>query len=111
MMCIKSYFFLSIAITSTGVSSEPQLCDLANHVAVVIPTKWRPVAIQLGLTMEEIRTIQKDEDDSFARFMAVLDSWQRSLRKPYTWNTLVTALKSASVDELKLAERLQQQFC
>ena len=95
----------------SGVSSAPEMSDLANHIAAIIPDKWKPVAIQLGLSMGEIKTIQRDENECFDRFMAVFDRWQRSSCKPYIWKTLVTALKSRSVNENKLADELQREFC
>ena len=87
------------------------MSDLANKVAAKIPEKWKLVAIQLELSMSEIKTIRCDEDDCFDRFMAVFDRWRRSSCKPYVWKTLVTALKSASVNEIKLADELQGEFC
>ena len=85
--------------------------DLANRCAAIIPHKWKPVAFQLGLIMSDIKVIHKDEDDTFSRFMAVFDHWQRSSCKPYTWKTLVNALRSRSVNEINLADELQREFC
>ena len=87
------------------------MSDLANHIAAIIPDKWKQVAIQLGLSMGEIKTIQRDGDDCFDRFMAVFDHWQRSSCKLYDWKTIITALKSRSVNENKLADELQREFC
>ena len=84
---------------------------LANRVAAVIPDKWKKVAVQLELSRGEIRAIQKDEDDSFDRFMAVMDHWKQSLSKPFTWATLVSALQSLSVNETRLADELNREFC
>ena len=85
--------------------------DLANCVAAAIPDKWMQVAFQLELSRAEIKAIKKDEDDSFERFMAVLDHWKQSTSQPFTWEALITALKSTSVNEFRLAEKLQQDFC
>ena len=103
--------FPIVASTSTAVSSEPRMSDLANRVAAKIPEKWKQVAIQLELSISEIKTIRQDEDDAFDRFMAVFDRWQRSSCSPYAWKTLVSALKTTSVNEIKLAEELQREFC
>ena len=84
---------------------------LANRVAAIIPHQWQKVAVQLELSRGEIRAIQKEEDDSFCRFMAVMDRWETSLSKPFTWATLVTALQSLSVNETRLAEELTREFC
>ena len=61
--------------------------------------------------MSSIKAIYKDEIDSFDRFMAVFDCWQRSSCEPYTWKTLVNALRARSVNEIKLADELDHDFC
>ncbi|CAI8006234.1 hypothetical protein GBAR_LOCUS4611 [Geodia barretti] len=39
--------------------------------------------------------------------MAILDIWERSSSPPFTWNTLVSVLKSPSVNENALARELE----
>ena len=85
--------------------------DLANHVAAVIPHKWKMVAIQLDVDMGAINRIESNKCDCLDRFMAVFDHWKQSSSEPYTWKSLVTALKSRGVNEVRLAEELQRDFC
>ena len=87
------------------------MSDLANRVAAVIPDKWNKLAVQLELSRGEIKAIQKDEDDVFEKFMAVLYQWKKTQSKPFTWSTLVSALQSQSVNEVELADQLYQEFC
>ena len=94
-----------------SATNAPKLSDLANRVAAIIPHKWKQVAIQLELSRGERKAIEKDEDECFDRFTAVLEQWKQSASLPYTWKTLVTALKSTSVDEQALAEQLERDFC
>ena len=91
--------------------SLPSTDDFANYVAAVIPSKWKHVAIQLGLRSHLCKAIKKNEDDCFERFMAVFDEWEKGSCKPFTWSTLITALKSPSVAETELAEKLKHIFC
>ena len=98
-------------VATPSKSSAPKLRDLANCAAAIIPHKWKQVAIQLELSKGERKAIEKDEDECFDRFMAVLEQWKQSASLPYTWKTLITALKSTSVDEQSLAEQLQRDFC
>ena len=102
---------LTVCVTLVTVSCEPKTKDLANHVAAVIPGKWMQVAIQLDLTMGEIDSIEHDRNSSFLRFMDVFEQWKKSCRQPYTWVSLITALKSTSVNEFRLARKLQEEFC
>ncbi|CAI8033498.1 hypothetical protein GBAR_LOCUS18884, partial [Geodia barretti] len=107
----KQTLWFTGAVTSPSKSKAPKLSDLANRVAAIIPHKWKPVAIQLELSKGERKAIEKDEDECFDRFMAVLEQWKQSASQPHTWKTLITALKSASVDEQCLAEQLDRDFC
>ena len=115
----RQLLFVVVTVSFTGFfavgtpskSSSPKLSDLANHVAAIIPHKWKQVAIQLELSRGERKAIEKDENDCFDRFMAVLEQWKQSGSLPYTWKTLVTALNSTSVDEQTLAEQLERDFC
>ena len=85
--------------------------DLANRVAAAIPHKWKQVAIQLDLSLGERKAIEKDEQEAFDRFIAVLEQWKQSVSQPFTWKTIITVLKSASVGEQGLAEELKKDFC
>ena len=85
--------------------------DLANHVAAVIPNKWKQVAYQLELTRGEIDSIKSSESSAVERFMAVMELWGKSAKLPYTWETLITALKAPAVEQAKLAIDLQNIFC
>ena len=84
---------------------------LANRVAAVIPHKWKQVAIQLELSRGERKTIEKEENECFDQFMAVLEQWKAAANPPFTWKTLVDVLQSTSVGEQSLAEQLQKDFC
>ena len=105
------FCFVFIDGATCSKSSEPKLSDLANRVASKIPHKWKEIAIQLEINRGERRAIEKDEDKAFDRFVAVLEQWKESASQPYTWKTIVTVLKSASVSELRLAEELEEDFC
>ena len=111
-MC-NAVFSAHYLFAGTGGPSKgsPRMSDLANRVAVVIPDKWKMVAVQLELARGEIKIIQKDEGEIVDRFMAVMDKWEQSIRKPFTWATLVTALQSPSVNETRLADELYREFC
>ena len=84
---------------------------LANRVAAKISFKWKEVAIQLELTEGQISAIEENQSKSYDRFMAVMGKWETSLCKPFTWATLVTALCSPSVNERRLANELERDFC
>ena len=97
---------------SSSSKSAPEISVLANRVAAVIPDKWKKVAVQLELSHGDIMVIEKKTDDDIIdRFVAVMYHWKQSLSKPFTWATLVSALQSPSVNETRLADALNREFC
>ena len=74
-------------------SSEPTISDLANKVVARTSTKWKQVAIELGVSWDEINRIGKDENGSFDQFMTVLHRWKSASTKPYTWKTVIAAVR------------------
>ena len=87
------------------------MSDLANRVAAIIPGKWMQVAIQLEIGMGAIDAVRGENRKCSEQFMAILDIWERSSSPPFTWNTLVSVLKSPSVNENALARELEREFC
>ena len=89
-----------------------ELADLMNDIASVIPAKWRAVGIQLNLSTGELDSIQnqnagKPESDRNS-FEQVFNKWRQQCTNPdqYTWQKIVQVLKTPSVQEHALAERL-----
>ena len=90
-----------------------------NEVAAVIPSKWRAVGVQLGLSGGILDFIQnkhagkvKADLDSFEE---VFITWMEQATtgatcSPYTWPTMIDALKTPAVGEVALAESLEQKF-
>ena len=88
----------------------PNLDDLMNDVAAVIPAKWRLVGIQLKLpngTLDEIQAQNaRNPKECILSFEQVFAEWRSRGTSPYTWKTIINALCSAAVGEVKLANEL-----
>jgi hypothetical protein len=95
----------------SSAESAPTLSVLANRVASVIPHQWKNMAVQLELSEGDIKSIQGDENKISDCFNAVMERWKQSLTKPFTWETLINALRSPSVNEIRLANELNCEFC
>ena len=81
-----------------------------NEIAAKIPSKWRDVGVQLGVdhsVLEGIATINGDTNQCYTR---VFTQWknQNSMVHPYTWSTVVCALQSHAVGEVRLADELSR---
>ena len=94
-----------------GLDSEPELSDLMMEVAAKIPGKWRDVGLQLGVdVLEGIATIS--QGDTNLCYVNVFTRWekQNSTTHPYTWSTLVRALKAPAVGEERLADKIKSEL-
>ena len=89
-----------------GLDSKPELRDLMNEVAAAIPSKWKDVGLQLGLDDGVLEGIGGDNSHCY---MDVFTRWknQKSTTHPYTWSTLVQALKTPAVGEERLADKIK----
>ena len=83
-----------------------------NHVAAKIPEKWREVGIGLGLDSADIRHIEADipTHKSTPCYVMVFDTWKNKGTKEYTWDTLLTALRTPLVNASQLASTIEGQL-
>lgn len=102
---------LPLLFSLLGLMDSPLHRDLMNHVAVSLATKWRIVGVQLGLSVAKLDEIEVAYVNDCKRcFSAVFSEWENTASLPYTWSTIIEVLKTPSVEENRLAERLKAQF-
>ncbi len=72
-----------------------------------IAHRWRDVAINLGLH-KETESIDVDGHDSQSKLRRVLLKWERNNAEesPYTWRTIINALKQPTIGENALAKKI-----
>ena len=97
----------------TGLDSQPELADLMNEVAAEIPGKWRDVGLQLGMdhgVLDGIAAISPGDINHC--YSNVFTRWknQKSRTYPYTWSTVVQALKARAVGEERLADKIKDEL-
>ena len=84
--------------------------DLMNKVGSVIPAKWRVVGMQLGLSannLDDIHSLNAGKSPaSQDSFQLMLSTWKQQGSSPYTWKTIIDALRTPSVGEVALADEL-----
>ena len=101
------YIHAGLGNKYTGQESEPELSDLLDEVASEVPSKWKQISIQLGLTLEDQECFMaSSSNDPIQCFTSVFKVWKRRATKPYKWSTVIQALKAPSVGEVRLAEEL-----
>ena len=96
-----------------GLNSEPELSDLMNEVAANIPSMWIKLGLQLGLDPRVLQGFAiKHQGDTNHHYRNVFIRWknQNSADFPYTWSTIVKALKTPAVGEKRLAEKIESKL-
>ena len=86
-----------------------------NDVAAVIAAKWRLVGVQLKLpygTLDEIQEqYARRPDECKYSFEQVFTEWKSlGTTSPYTWETMIEALRSPAVGEKTLADSLHAKY-
>ena len=77
------------------------LSDLLNKVAAKTRDKWEKIALQLQIDHGHIKSISKTNDPILC-CAEVFDVWRRSGSPPYTWATIIDALRAPIVGEQQL---------
>ena len=96
-----------------GLDSEPELPDLMNEVAAMIPSKWRDIGLQLGLdqgVLDGIATISPRNTNLCYSNVFTLWENKNSTKHPYTWSTIVEVLQAPSVGEESLANKIKNKL-
>lgn len=72
-------------------------------------TKWRHVGIVLGIKQDNLDVIS-EEKDPILRYSKVFSQWEKNadLNFPFTWGTIVNALRSPIVEENSLALQIEE---
>lgn len=86
-----------------------------NDVGAVIPAKWRLVGVQLDLPTETLDSIQARNAGRpnwcIHSFEQVFTEWKGQGTRPYTWETIINALRTPTVGELVLADDVLNRHC
>ena len=95
----------------SGLRYEPKDVDLLNEVAAEIPTLWREMGLELGLSHHHLDCIETEQNRKQIRcFGEVLRSWREQQTAPYTWETIIQAMQTKAVSQYKLAQILKKKF-
>ena len=75
--------------------------------------QWQMIAIQLDFDPVQIERIdleQHGDNKILLCFQKVFTIWKRQDNPPFTWQEIITALKSDIVKEYKLAKELSSKY-
>ena len=85
------------------------LQNLSNELATVV-SKYFPIGIQLGVPDHQIKVFESSYNSDASRcFSEVISYWLKNV-KAVSWDSIVTALESQSVNEKTLASELSEKY-
>ena len=118
-VCISQFCFLDAVVhhkitpkhNKAGIlQKKPEFCQLVEKVGPKVKAKWIILGCVLHMDMNELNTIQINNPECLHCLMNMLDQWKNNAdpRVPYTWATIIKALKSPLVKEENLAEEVER---
>ena len=87
-------------------NKPPKHPDLLNMVAAHARDKWRKMGIQLNIPTDQLNSMTAT--DPISCYADVFNWWQRNGSPPYTWATIIDALRAPIVGEVQLAHELEE---
>ena len=78
----------------------PEMDDLLNMVAAKAKSSWEQVAVQLKISLGDVDSIRNAKmADAISCYTEVFKVWQRRGSPPYTWATIIDALRAPAVEQ------------
>ena len=93
------------------LQSAPEIKDLHNKVASKALHKWKRLGTQLNIDYSKLTSIEEKHRDAFDCYAEIFQLWKNKGDPPFTWATIIDALKASSVEETELATELQELLC
>ena len=87
---------------------EPTIPDLLNKVSFKASDKWELIGLQLNIEGHQLTTISTETKNAILRHERVFRMWQTRGSPPFTWATIVNALRAPIVGEERLANDLEE---
>ena len=91
-----------------SLQKPPKISDLMERVAAEASDKWKKLGQQLNIDHHKLKTISNENNDVLDCFAEVFDLWKRGESPPFTWATIIDALRTKIVGEVQLAYELEQ---
>eukprot|EP00731_Ephydatia_muelleri_P019527 Em0012g352a len=109
--CLPVMFDRLDFVKKKQLCDPPQQKDLINYVGAQALNQWGSIALQLGLTRNEVKAMSTHfGEDSTEHLTEVFDRWKTHMTKPYTWRCLIDVLEQPAVDYRHLASTLRSKL-
>ena len=117
LFCVGAYY-LDFTVYDKMLTSQltgQQLSD--NDLPVVMEAlnvacvKWYNIGMMLRLKFDRLDAIKEQYSNPSDCLRETLKIWLKIYPSHPTWSNIVDALRSSTVDEIKLASELEQKYC
>ena len=78
-----------------------------EHVGSFVSPKWYELGLRLGVSVHTLDRIEHDVQDNNKACRKMFQSWLRDNHNS-SWNDVITALKSNTVKENGVADKLEE---
>ena len=91
------------------IEDQPSLRDFNNLVRQSVTPHWEDLGVQLRITVEKLDEIKANFPQNVTRCtLEMFKYWCQTYPNKATWETLLEALTSPSLQMNELAQRIQQ---
>lgn len=70
--------------------------------------KWEILGLQLDIEPHRLKSIKNQTENNVLRYAEIFEIWKRRGNPPFTWATIIDALKAPIVEEQQLAHELEK---
>ena len=98
--------YLAVFFSDNPLSREPTMRELLHKVACRAMDKWYMLAVELYIEEHQLNTIKYSEP--VRCYTEVFRLWKNRAEPPFTWATIIDALKSPIVGEKRLAMEIEE---
>ena len=89
------------------LQKPPEFHQLLQKVGPKVKAKWKTLGHGLHIECHQLDAIERDNLECVDCLVKMLQQWKKNTDPPYTWATIIEALKSPLVDEENLAKELE----
>ena len=111
-LCTCNYYscatVLCFVLCADPLQSAPEITDLLNLIAARANEKWKVVGLQLKLSLQLLNSIDEKYKQTVLCYAEMFQVWKNNGDPPFTWGTIIDALKAPIVGEAQLATELQE---
>ena len=107
----STVLFVFFVLCADPLQSAPEITDLLNMIAARANEKWKVIGLQLKLNLQQLNSIDEKYKQTILCYAEMFQVWKNKGDPPFTWDTIIDALKAPMVGEAQLATELQESLC